>query len=53
MSNKQHDIYVENLIQEYREALDLWNGKDERGEQKIQDLAAKLEEVGINPEDLD
>lgn len=52
MSDKQNEIHKENLIQEYRELLDRWNGKDEKMEEKIQDIAGELEDLGINVEDL-
>lgn len=52
MSLKENDIYIENLIESYWEAVTNWNGKDELGEQRIQGICAELEEFGINPDKL-
>jgi hypothetical protein len=52
MSHKQNDIYLENLIEQWREARESWNGKTEWGEQRILDIEEELIDLGINPEDL-
>lgn len=53
MSKAHQDIKVENLIAEYRELSDSWNGKCLKTEKKMQDIAGELEDYGIMVEDLD
>ena len=53
MSKAHQDRKVENLISEYRELSDSWNGKCLKTEEKMQDIAGELEDYGIMVEDLD
>lgn len=53
MSLKENDIYIENLIETYEELAMSWNGKSLSHEQKLQDCAGELEELGIDVDKLD
>ena len=53
MSKAQHNRHVENLIAEWRELSENWDGKNIWHEQKMNDVGAELEEYGIIVEDLD
>lgn len=53
MSEKQKDILIENLISQWRELSETWDGKDLEHERKMQDVAGELEDYGINVEDLE
>ena len=52
MSHSQDEIHKENLIQDYRELLERWNGKDLGLEARLNDMAGELFEYGIDVEDL-
>lgn len=48
MSNLQNEIYIENLIEEYNRLKNIWNGSDLKLEERINDIEAQLEELGVN-----
>lgn len=52
MSWKQNEILKENLIEQWQEYAENWNGKNRHIEDKMNDIAAELLELGINVDDI-
>jgi len=54
MSWKRSEVLRENLIAQWRELSESWNGDESAPEEKMNDIAAELLEVwGIDVEDLE
>lgn len=52
MSDAQRDIRIENLIEQWQELSETWDGKDLKIEQQMQNIEGELADYGINTEDL-
>ncbi len=44
---------IQDLINDYKELLQSWNGESLVTEEKINELAGELEELGVNLDDLE